>query len=151
MQNSLERIFAGMAASLHDVVRPAVTDPYARSQVEASAEMLRNLATRVEWRCDDLAAVVDRVRGVLAEAVGAAPDADDLRAARELLDAPAPDRADNAALVRAGTAHLAALAQVQTWAVVGEAGGDQAAARVHRLTREFATWHLDRELERLRS
>ena len=93
MQNSLERLFDGMAAQLRDVVVPGLGDPYARSQALAMVELLGNLATRVEWRCDDLREVLAEVRGALGEAV------------------PDPSGLGNADLVEARAAALAALAR----------------------------------------
>lgn len=68
MQNSLDRLFEGLAASLRDSVLPSVDDPYARSQVRAAIELLGNLSTRVEWRRDQLEAVVDHIASALATA-----------------------------------------------------------------------------------
>lgn len=53
MQNSLERLFEGLATSLRDTVAPNVSDPYARSQVLAAVELINNIATRVVWAADD--------------------------------------------------------------------------------------------------
>ncbi len=49
MQNSIERLFAGLAHALHHDVLPQLTDSYARSQVTAAIEILGNLSTRVTW------------------------------------------------------------------------------------------------------
>lgn len=49
MQNSIERLFAGLAHALHHDVLPQLTDTYARSQVTAAIEILGNLSTRVTW------------------------------------------------------------------------------------------------------
>jgi hypothetical protein len=68
MQNSLERLLAGIAETLREVVRPALTDPYAAAQAAAAAELLENLATRVEWRRDLLAARAERVAALLRRA-----------------------------------------------------------------------------------
>jgi hypothetical protein len=149
MQNSLERLLDGMAAALVEVVAPGLgDDPYARGQALACAELLRNLAPRVEWRCGDLAEVVRRARALLAQADAVAPPGEDaLRPARALLAQPDPDPADNAALVEARRRHLAALAAVQGWLARG-GGGEAAALRAE--VRAFAAWHLRTELERLR-
>lgn len=58
IQGSLDRIFEGMAAQLREVVAPDLPEGYARAQALAMAELLGNLATRVEWRCDQLAEAV---------------------------------------------------------------------------------------------
>lgn len=147
IQNSLPRLLEGMADALRDVVAPALEDPFARSQAQASAELLRNLAPRVEWRCDDLAAVVADVREVLAAADGAGPEGvAELAAARSLLDRAPPDRADNAALVDARRDHLAALAGVQAW-LAGAEGHDALREQVRDVVRR----QLAGELERLRT
>ena len=67
MTNSLDRIFAAMGAQLTEVIAPGLGDSYARSQALAMAELLSNLATRVEWRCDQLGEVVLAVREALGE------------------------------------------------------------------------------------
>lgn len=50
MQNSLDRLFEGMASALRQDVLPHLADPYARAQVTAAIELLGNLSTRVDWR-----------------------------------------------------------------------------------------------------
>jgi hypothetical protein len=67
MQNSLSRLFEGIAGSLRESVLPAVDDPYARSQVAAAIELIGNLGARVQWRTDQIEALVDRVRMTLNE------------------------------------------------------------------------------------
>ena len=124
MQNSLARIFDGIATSLRDDVVPAVEDPYARAQVTATIELLGNLAERVEWRSDRLREEIERIRAVLETAPA--------RAA--VLETPIPT--DNAALVAARTAHLD---------VLTEAGVDDDALR------DFLAGQLERELGLLRT
>jgi hypothetical protein len=94
MQNSLERLFDGLASALCEDVLPAVDDPYARSQLLASVELLANLAERVEWRCADLREEIGAVRAVLGRG-----------------DEPLPE--DNAGLVEARREALDALARAQ--------------------------------------
>jgi hypothetical protein len=65
VQNSLERLCDGIAASLREDVAPAIEDPYARAQVTAAIELLGNLAARVEWRSDLLREEINHVRAVL--------------------------------------------------------------------------------------
>ena len=65
MQNSLERLFDGIATSLRENVAPVVEDPYAKAQVAATIELLANLAVRVEWRADLLLEEIERIRVVL--------------------------------------------------------------------------------------
>ena len=62
MQNSLERLFDGIATSLRENVAPAVEDPFAKAQVAATIELLANLAVRVEWRADLLREEIERIR-----------------------------------------------------------------------------------------
>jgi hypothetical protein len=143
IQNSLERLLEGIAAALRRDVAPALDDAYARSQALAGAELIENLAGRVEWRCADLAAVVDSVRPILAEAVRIAPD---LELAREVLTQPAPG-GDNAALLRARDRHLAALAELQDR--LPGAGGE--ANRLRERVRRAIGVQLGAELERLRA
>ncbi len=47
----LERVLERIAEEI-DRATPAGDDPYARAQLEAAAELLRNLAPRVQWRDD---------------------------------------------------------------------------------------------------
>ena len=74
MQNSLERIFEGLAASLSESVLPAVDDPYARSQVAAAIELIGNLGSRVQWRTDQIDHLVARIREVLGADGAALPE-----------------------------------------------------------------------------
>jgi hypothetical protein len=67
MQNSLDRLFEGIATSLRETVLPAVEDPYARSQVTAAIELLGNIAARVQWRTDQIDHLVGRIREVLGD------------------------------------------------------------------------------------
>jgi len=129
LQNSLDRIFEGLAKALRDDVLPAVSDPYARAQVLAGAELVGNLATRVEWRSADLREEIGQVRALLATA--SAPPA--------ILDEPVPHQ-DNEGLVASHRAHLEELARAQ------EAGNlpDQP-------LRTYLAWQLERDLARLRT
>jgi hypothetical protein len=143
IQNSLERLLEGIAAALRREVAPALDDAYARSQALAAAELIENLAARVEWRCADLAAVVDSVRPILAEAVRIAPD---LELAHEVLTQRAPT-GDNAALLRARDRHLAALAELQDRLPGAGPEADPLRERVRGAIRS----QLRAELERLRT
>lgn len=75
MQNSLDRLFTGLARALHHDVLPQLTDPFARSQVTAAAEILGNLSTRVRWNDD----VDTAVLAELAEAASSGNDDPELR------------------------------------------------------------------------
>ena len=124
MQNSLERLCDGIAASLREDVAPAIEDPYARAQVTAAIELLGNLAARVEWRSDLLREEIDHVRAVL-ETAPARPAVLD-----ELVPAGGPG------LLASRDAHLDALAQVDP--------ADDA-------LRELLSWQVERELGLLRT
>jgi hypothetical protein len=67
MQNSLERLLAGVAAALREDIAPALEDEFARGQALAGAEILENLVPRVQWRVDDAEAVIALVRPLLAD------------------------------------------------------------------------------------
>jgi hypothetical protein len=116
MQNSLERIFEGLCATLRDVILPEVSDPWVQIQVEAAAGVLSNLAVRVEWRCRDLADEVSATRAVLAAATAVDRSAPELADAREVLADDAAGDRDHARLLETRAAHLEALAGVQAWA-----------------------------------
>jgi hypothetical protein len=124
VQNSLERLFEGLATSLREDVAPAVEDPYAKAQVSAAIELLANLAVRVEWRADLLREEIERIRSVL-DTAGARP---------AVLDEPIPT--DGAALVASRAAHLDALAS-----------SDPDDETLH----EFLSWQVERELGLLRT
>ena len=124
VQNSLERLFDGIATSLRENVAPAVEDPFAKAQVAATIELLANLAVRVEWRADLLREEIERIRLVLETA----PD----RPA--VLEEPVPH--DSAGLLTSRGAHLGALTA---------ADPDEEALR------ELLTWQLERELGLLRT
>jgi hypothetical protein len=73
IQGSLARLLEGVAASLRSGVAPALTDEYAQMQLAAAAEIVENLATRMEWRRDWLRDEIVAVRRALADAVSAVP------------------------------------------------------------------------------
>jgi hypothetical protein len=127
MQNSAERLLTGIAAALRDVTAP---DAYDRAQLAAAAELLDNLAGRLEWRHDDTQETLLRLQALLEDAV--AQD-DGLPQTREWLAGPRDD------VVGA----LEALAEVQTRVDPGSA----LAAR----TRAFARWQLERDVAQLRT
>ena len=129
MQNSLERLFDGMATALREDVLPNVADPYGRAQVLATIELLGNVAARVEWSCAGLRDEIERIRAVLAAA--SSPPA--------ILSQAVPE--GNAALVESRRQHLDELARLQ------ESAGDS----VQEPLRAFLRWHLARELALLRT
>jgi hypothetical protein len=128
LQNSLDRIFEGLARALRDDVLPAVSDPYARAQVLAGAELIANLAPRVEWRSAELEEEIDRVRTLLAAAADRPV----------ILDEEVPR--ENAALVASHHAHLEELARALEAGNVPEEP-----------LRAYLAWQLERDLVRLRT
>jgi len=72
----LERLLERLADEVAAAGPQAGGDAYARAQLEAAAEILRNLAPRVQWRED---AELDAAVASLVQAGGAA-DADAVRA-----------------------------------------------------------------------
>lgn len=65
IQYSLDRLLEGMAATLTGTVAPATSDPYARAQAMAAAEILSNLRTRITWDHEYALGWVARVREAL--------------------------------------------------------------------------------------
>jgi hypothetical protein len=140
MQNSLDRLFEGMENTLRNVVAPTITDSYILSQVNSVAEIIGNLASRVEWNSTQLLEISDRVRPVLEAASGELP----LTAAVLAGPAAAADWA-NADLLRARDEHLAALREVQR--SLETAPDDDVESSI----REFLAWHVDFESSLLRT
>jgi hypothetical protein len=67
MSNSLERLIAGIIATLRADVIPNVTDAYARGQAIGVIDLLNNIAPRLEWARTPLAeAVAERRKAVSA-------------------------------------------------------------------------------------
>lgn len=124
LQNSLDRIFEAMVTQLRQVVAPGLEDPYAKSQALAMAEMLANLQTRVEWRCQQLREEISDVQRALAE------------------PGPPLQGLTNSELIEARRMALAALAAAQR-----EAPSPELAARVMELVHR----RLEAELARVRT
>ena len=143
MQNSLDRVFAGLQETLRDVVAPSVRDPYLRGQVTSVVEVLANLATRVEWSCGQLLEVSLRARAVLecaAAVTGSGPPTG------ELLAAPAPSvQWSNEALLASRDAHLAALREVQ------RTSQNPPDPDLETALRAFLTWQIEHEATLLRT
>jgi hypothetical protein len=76
IQNSLERLLAGVATALREDIAPALGDEYSRSQALAGAEILEQLVPRVQWRADDAEAVIALVRPLLSDQPADATDRD---------------------------------------------------------------------------
>lgn len=145
LQNSLDRLLTGMAATLHQRVLPAVDDPAVGAQVRAMVELLGNLSTRVTWDPAHLVATRERLAIVLEEAAAHDDVPDGLGVARSR------DRADvlDAAALQADVADdLERLGEVQDWLAAGGADSVPALAAV---VEEFVDWELATELDRLRS
>ncbi len=67
MNNSLERLIAGIIATLRTDVIPNVTDAFARGQAIGVIDLLNNIAPRLEWARAPLAdAVAERRKAVSA-------------------------------------------------------------------------------------
>lgn len=143
LQNSLDRLFLGMAATLHERVLPVLDDQAVAAQVRAMVELLGNLSTRVTWDAAQLVELRDRIRVVLARTAELA-DAPDgllpLRADGQI------DPLDAAALQADVVTHLAALGDLQAWLAATGAHRDLALA-----VDALVDWHLARELDLLRS
>jgi len=129
MQNSLDRLFDGITRALMDTVIPVLDDTYARAQVLACVELLRNLAVRVEWRRDHLRDEIERARPILV-AAGTRSD---------LVASAIPDEAPG--LVELHRAHLESLAQA--------ARSDD--PRIWQMVAAFSAWHLEREFGLLKT
>jgi hypothetical protein len=125
MNNSLERLIAGIIATLRTDVIPNVTDAYARGQAIGVIDLLNNIAPRLEW-----------ARALLAEAVAERRSA--VRAVRALLpQAPAGTAGlSEQAIAAASAAELAAerdrldgeISDLIAWTQGAGARGDIAAA-----------------------
>ena len=55
MNNSLDRLFAGIIASLHGEIIPRLDDEFARGQAYAAMDLLNNLRPRIDWAVGPLA------------------------------------------------------------------------------------------------
>lgn len=144
LQNSLDRLFLGMAATLHEQVLPALDDRAVAAQVRAMAELLGNLSTRVVWDVGYLSAIVARVQPALvalADLEGAPPEVAGVLGST----VPAPEAAEAAR--QDVVDRLEALAIGQAWLEGPVPGADAAVAAVT----AFADWYLAQEMQRLRS
>jgi hypothetical protein len=147
MQNSLERLFEGMAATLRAAAEHQGNDDYMSEQLAAAAELLDNIAPRVQWSDRTLLEVSQRARVVLECAVAVAPDGE-LLEARAVLEDPLPPPRDVRSLIAVRDRHLSALAEVADW-VFPESGVSRPAAPTEALA-EFVRWQLDEEREAVR-
>lgn len=67
----LPRLLAGIASALRTHVEPNVDDEFARMQLRAIDEALRNLSGRVEWSMAELTADIEEREAVLGRLGGA--------------------------------------------------------------------------------
>lgn len=114
MRIAVERLLDGVVRTLTEAVLPAVTTPYARGQLYAAVDVLRNLRDRVEPRADhaaeESAAAIAALESAGAALAAAAPAlAAELRAALAAVPA-APPHARAAAARTAMADALEALA-----------------------------------------
>lgn len=150
IQNSLERLFEGIASSLHTSVLPRLDDRHAIAQVRATIELLGNLSTRVNWDPAYLTATRARVRATLEEIAAAAGD-EAPTSVREALAATDRQPGDVAGLAAARNRELEALADGQEWVAAAMAAGVDGAEKAHAAVRDFLAWQLADEFARLRT
>lgn len=55
MNNTLDRLFAGLISSLHGEIIPRLDDEFARGQAYAAMDLLNNLRPRIDWAVGPLA------------------------------------------------------------------------------------------------
>jgi hypothetical protein len=134
-QNSLERTLAAISETVRNAAANAVVDNYVAAQLAAAAELIDNLATRVEWRRELLAETIGRARIVVDAGVAAAAS-ESLPLSRGLgaLDLLSTD------LLPARDAHVAAVSEIAEW-LGATAGHDAARAELMR----FLVWQLAEE------
>ena len=75
MNNSLERLIAGIMATLRTDVIPNVSDAYARGQAIGVIDLLNNIAPRLEWARAPLAEAVRERRKAVSAARALLPQA----------------------------------------------------------------------------
>jgi hypothetical protein len=114
MQSSPDALLEAIADSLREALAPRIEDPFTRGQIEAAAEILDNLAARVQWRADMFGEPYAQVRALVQEACTRAPDGA-LPLSRAWLAA-ADDRTPE--VEAAWASALGALAEVQAWLAV---------------------------------
>jgi hypothetical protein len=139
VQNSLSRLFEGMAHALHHVVLPSVGDDYARAQVTACIEILGNLEARVDWSAEQRSRRADLIVTALPELAATLPAEPELAPVQALVSERSPSET-----VELEDAHRG-LATLQRW--LAEHPEHPAAAVVA----EVVVEDLREELERLRT
>lgn len=142
MQNTPERLLRGGATALREVIqRLDHPDPFVRSQLLATVELMDNLAPRVNWNTADVEGMLREIHDVLGAAVELADDTE-LPLSRAAL-ASGLEGAEPDDLAGRYDASLAALKEVQRWST-----GYQA---IRRQVEQLLARHLDRELALLRA
>ena len=133
----VSRLLEGVAAALRTHVEPHVDDRFARMQLRATGELLRNLAGRVEWSLPELQAELAEMEQVLTELRAAGWPGDSAAG-------PSPAGTTEEALARR-VALLEALSDAIRWTQDGES--EEARAVIARFLRAAN----DRERGRLQS
>jgi hypothetical protein len=142
MNNSLERLIAGIIATLRSDVIPNVSDAYARGQAIGVIDVLNNIAPRLEWARAPLAEAVTQRRTAVQAVSALVPQA------------PAGTAGlSDQALAGAGSAELAAerdrldgeISDLIAWTHTDGASGDVAAATT--LLRQHVHDELTREMK----
>jgi hypothetical protein len=113
IQNSLERLLEAITETVRHAAEHSVGDRYASAQLAAAAELLDNIAPRVQWSRDALLATTQRARELLRLAVDACEDSGALPAARAALAETVPDV--NEKLLAQRDRHLEAVGEVAAW------------------------------------
>jgi hypothetical protein len=132
----VQRLLEGIAAALQTYVEPAVDDRFARMQLQAIDEILRNVATRVEWRREEVEAEIAEAERLL---VG-------LREAGSPVDAPAP----HTDLEEHRRQTLAVLGEALEW-VQSRPAGEAGSAAAHEAVVAYLQREVGRERDRLKS
>jgi hypothetical protein len=148
-QVPVPRLLEGVAAALETYVEPHVDDRFARMQLRAIDELLRNLAERVDWSAVEIGQEADDIERVLAafESAGWRGDGDHVAPAA---GQPAGASAEEAASRRSGA--LAALRQALAWVEAGPAkSGSEAVVAARSDAIELLREDNARERARLKS
>ena len=99
-----DALIDGVVRTLVESVLPDVSTRFARGQLYAAVDVLRNLRDRLELRADLAAAEADSAAAALARVVAALGDDAGARVAQALQAAPAAPPAERAAALRAAVA-----------------------------------------------
>ena len=104
MRIPVERLIDGVVQTLIESVLPDLATPFARGQLYAAADVLRNLRDRVEARADLATAESDSAAAALEEAIAVLDGVDPTRVPVEKTRVPREAAADVADRVRAALA-----------------------------------------------